>query len=502
MNIFRILITLALINTAMTAREFASCREWREGDSKCMPYRLELISVADIMSKDLSIKNDPITSKITAILEPRKIDNRVSLKNIISKYIAREERKYNDTEKIEEPKKPKSTISQLPTPIETPITKPKPIKKIVVKTDIKKKVITPPKKVKPKTNKADIAVAIPKSTTKPIKKDIKKQTTKTSSADMAAALPAQKSPKKSAKTSKADMAAALPAKKSPKKKVKISKADMATALPALATKVHKKRQIDKGKYAQYTITSGDSILSLAKKYSVESKKIYEINDINRSSIIKIGQKLYLPIPQKRLDTIRTGDYIVESGDSILGIAKRFKVKVALLRKYNHFRKKSSIRIGQKIVIPLPHKIAQLKAQERARKKKMLATKRGRARLAKIALIKVREENRRNKKLKFNKKLSVVATAYTSHHSQTDGSPFLAAWSNRIRPGMKIIAVSRDLIWKYGITNGKKVRISGLKGIYTVRDKMNKKWRRKIDIYMGTNRRKALRWGRKRVMLYY
>ena len=496
MNIFRILITLALINTAMTAREFASCREWREGDSKCMPYRLELISVADIMSKDLSIKNDPITSKITTILIPRKIDNRVSLKNIISKYIAREERKYNDTEKIEEPKKPKSTISQLPTLIETPITKP--IKKIVAKTDIKKSVVAPPKKVTPKITKADVNISIPKSTKKPIKKPTKKQATKVSPADMAVALPI----KKSTKTSKADMAAALPAKKSPKKKVKISKADMATALPALATKVYKKRQIDKGKYAQYTITSGDSILSLAKKYSVESKKIYEINDINRSSIIKIGQKLYLPILQKRLDTIRTGDYIVESGDSILGIAKQFKVKVALLRKYNHFRKKSSIRIGQKIIIPLPHKIAQLKAQERAKKRKMLATKRGRARLAKIALIKVREENRRNKKLKFNKKLSVVATAYTSHHSQTDGSPFLAAWSNRIRPGMKIIAVSRDLIWKYGITNGKKVRISGLKGIYTVRDKMNKKWRRKIDIYMGTNRRKALRWGRKRVMLYY
>ena len=487
MNTIRILITLALLNTALTAREFASCREWREGDSKCMPYKLELISVADIMSKDLSIKNDPITAKITTILVTPKIDNRVSFKNIIGKYIAREERKYNDTEQIEQ--------------IEKPIVKEPITEKLIIEKP-SKEVITPPKQIKPKINKADMAVAIAKPTKKPKKVDIKKPTKKISSADMAAALPAKKSPKKSTKTSKADMATALPAKKAPKEKIKISKADMAAALPALATKTHKKRQVDKGKYAKYTITSGDSILSLAKKYSIESKKIYEINDINRSSIIKIGQKLYLPIPQKRLDSIRTGDYIVESGDSILGIAKRFKVKVALLRKYNHFRKKSSIRIGQKIIIPLPHKIAQLKAKEAERKRKLLATKRGRARLAKIALIKVRAENRKNSKRKFKRKLSVVATAYTSHHSQTDGSPFLAAWSNRIRPGMKIIAVSRDLIWKYGITNGKKVRISGLKGIYTVRDKMNKKWRKKIDIYMGTNRRKALRWGRKRVMLYY
>jgi 3D (Asp-Asp-Asp) domain-containing protein len=68
--------------------------------------------------------------------------------------------------------------------------------------------------------------------------------------------------------------------------------------------------------------------------------------------------------------------------------------------------------------------------------------------------------------------------------------------------MKAIAVSRDLIKKYGLGNGKKVRIQGLPGYYTVRDKMNKRYTKRIDIYMGTNRRKALRWGRKRVMIYW
>jgi len=68
--------------------------------------------------------------------------------------------------------------------------------------------------------------------------------------------------------------------------------------------------------------------------------------------------------------------------------------------------------------------------------------------------------------------------------------------------MKIIAVSPDLIRKYGITNGTKVKISGLRGIYTVRDKMNPRLRNHIDIYMGLDRRKALRWGRRRVILYW
>ncbi len=64
--------------------------------------------------------------------------------------------------------------------------------------------------------------------------------------------------------------------------------------------------------------------------------------------------------------------------------------------------------------------------------------------------------------------------------------------------MKIIAVSRDLLSKYGMRNGTKVRISGLPGYYRVRDKMNKRYKKRIDIYMGVDRRKALRWGRRSV----
>ena len=94
---------------------------------------------------------------------------------------------------------------------------------------------------------------------------------------------------------------------------------------------------------------------------------------------------------------------------------------------------------------------------------------------------------------------VTATAYTSHTSQTDTTPFLAAWNNKLSPRRKSIAVSRDLL-KKGLGNGVRVRISGLRGIYRVRDKMNKRWKNKIDIYMGTNRKKALRWGRRKVTI--
>ncbi len=100
------------------------------------------------------------------------------------------------------------------------------------------------------------------------------------------------------------------------------------------------------------------------------------------------------------------------------------------------------------------------------------------------------------------KFKVTATAYTSTINQTDSTPFLAAWNNKIKPGDKIIAVSWDLLRKNGLKNGAKVKIAGLKGYYTVRDKMHKRWRRKIDIYMGLDRKKALKWGRRKVHIIW
>lgn len=103
---------------------------------------------------------------------------------------------------------------------------------------------------------------------------------------------------------------------------------------------------------------------------------------------------------------------------------------------------------------------------------------------------------------FRRSLVVTATAYTSHVGQTDSTPNIAAWGDRLKSGMKAIAVSRDLLNVYGLKHKQKVRIKGLKGEYLVLDKMNKRWRKKIDIYMGMDKRKAFRWGRRKVEIQW
>lgn len=98
-------------------------------------------------------------------------------------------------------------------------------------------------------------------------------------------------------------------------------------------------------------------------------------------------------------------------------------------------------------------------------------------------------------------LEVTASAYTSAAGETHGDPNEGAWGDRIEPGVRAIAVSRDLVER-GLTRGTRVRIEGLPGTWKVLDKMNRRWKRKIDIYMGTDRERALEWGKRTVTIQW
>lgn len=99
-------------------------------------------------------------------------------------------------------------------------------------------------------------------------------------------------------------------------------------------------------------------------------------------------------------------------------------------------------------------------------------------------------------------LLVTATAYNSLPGQTDSTPNIAAWGDRLQPGMKAIAVSKDLLNYYGLSRGDTVKIRGLEGEYKVLDKMHPRWRKKIDIYMGNDRNAAKRWGKRSVFIHW
>ena len=270
---------------------------------------------------------------------------------------------------------------------------------------------------------------------------------------------------------------------------KIEEIKISEPLPRLEKEPIEVKEVAKPQivYGKYMVVKGDALSKLAKKFGLTTKALAKMNGLKSNANLYIGQKLKLPYEQKMIDSLASAEYRVEAGDTLISIAKKFDLDPKALVKFNSIKSNTAIRTGKSIKLPLPYVLAQKKKAE-ARKKRLAARKKS----GKVKLIQG-----------FGKhKLRVTATAYSSHVGQTDSTPFLAAWNNRLRPGMKIIAVSRDMLTKYGMRNGTRVRIGGLPGYYRVRDKMNKRYKKRIDIYMGVDRRKALRWGRRSVVIYW
>jgi 3D (Asp-Asp-Asp) domain-containing protein len=96
-------------------------------------------------------------------------------------------------------------------------------------------------------------------------------------------------------------------------------------------------------------------------------------------------------------------------------------------------------------------------------------------------------------------LQVTASAYNSTPAQTDARPSEAAWGDSLVPGIRAIAVSRDLI-PMGLGQGVGVRIEGLPGEFTVLDKMDARWRRRIDVYFGRDVPAARKFGERQVVI--
>lgn len=241
-------------------------------------------------------------------------------------------------------------------------------------------------------------------------------------------------------------------------------------------------------HGEYTIVEGDTLSSIANKFQFTLKELSELNGLGDKDAIRVGQKLQIPLTQNMINAMMSGDYQIQIGDTLISIANKFNLSPKELSHFNNIKTTAALKTGKMLQLPLPYIVAQLEAK----RKKEETIRKAKAKRKKEKTLREFGKNR----------LRVTATAYTSHASQTDKSPFIAAWGNRIRPGMKIIAVSRDLLARYGLNYGSKVKVGGLPGLYTVGDKMNKRYLKRIDIYMGVDKRRALQWGRRSVVLHW
>jgi 3D (Asp-Asp-Asp) domain-containing protein len=95
-------------------------------------------------------------------------------------------------------------------------------------------------------------------------------------------------------------------------------------------------------------------------------------------------------------------------------------------------------------------------------------------------------------------MRLLATGYSSRVEETDDTPFITASNTRTRPG--VVALSRDMLWRYNrqgpFTFGDAIHISGI-GDFIVEDSMNRRWRKRLDIWFPS-REAAANFGIRRV----
>ena len=110
-------------------------------------------------------------------------------------------------------------------------------------------------------------------------------------------------------------------------------------------------------YLVHVVKSGENLSIIGAKYHVPYKIIKEFNHLS-SNTLHLRQKLIIPTTPALLNKHKyhyaKESYVVRSGDTLLGIAKRYKTSVKKLKKMNH-KSSSMLRISERLIVPpLPH----------------------------------------------------------------------------------------------------------------------------------------------------
>jgi peptidoglycan endopeptidase LytF len=104
----------------------------------------------------------------------------------------------------------------------------------------------------------------------------------------------------------------------------------------------------------YTVMAGDTLYSIAKKVNASVDQIKEINMLS-TDFLKVGQKLNVPASSAASSKddsaqTQTANYIVNAGDTLYSISKKYNVSLDLIKKDNNLTS-NVITIGQILKVP-------------------------------------------------------------------------------------------------------------------------------------------------------
>jgi len=111
-------------------------------------------------------------------------------------------------------------------------------------------------------------------------------------------------------------------------------------------------------WKQHKVRKGESIGSIAQQYGVRAAEIQRANDMRKNARLKVGRTLLIPIkvaPRrstgKKPSKVRT--YVVQLGDNLASISRRFGISQESLRVWNHIEAWSNVKNGDTIYVSKP-----------------------------------------------------------------------------------------------------------------------------------------------------
>ena len=118
--------------------------------------------------------------------------------------------------------------------------------------------------------------------------------------------------------------------------------------------------------SSYIVKKGDTLYSISRKYQITVPELRAANNLSESDVLKVGVKLVIPSADienaAALSATKTSEtkknvsaaltsYVVQKGDTLYGIARKFNIKLNELLSLNNLDNSSTIKIGQKILVP-------------------------------------------------------------------------------------------------------------------------------------------------------
>ena len=106
-------------------------------------------------------------------------------------------------------------------------------------------------------------------------------------------------------------------------------------------------RIDQTKYEVHVVELGDTLFNIARLYNTTVAQLRALNGIEGRLDLPVGRSIIAP----KVDQSILERYIVQSGDSLYSIAKRFNVSLLALQALNQLADIRDIRVDQAILVP-------------------------------------------------------------------------------------------------------------------------------------------------------